>query len=124
VNANDISFPNGNIDYSKVHDRVVAIDPLTMTVMINLINGLSSPWWNSREAAQDLVRERGARRKSTPVIYNDAQQSYRGKSCPPFGLRRRGPREFHHGLLALESRSGTCRWTGVFLWEPRSSTTP
>jgi hypothetical protein len=78
---------------------------------------------------QDLVRERGARRKSTRVIYDDEQRRYRAKSCLPFGLRRRpvpalsqllsnvphclrrrfalesgrrsqrGPREFHHGLL-------------------------
>ena len=87
-----------------------------------------------RPRGQDLVRERGARRKSTPVICDDAQQSYRGKSCPPFGLRRRplpallhllsnvprclrrcvaletgrrqqrGPREFHHGLLAAQCK--------------------
>jgi hypothetical protein len=48
VNANDISFPNGNVDYSKVHDQVVAIDPVNMTVTINLINGffraMSSPF--------------------------------------------------------------------------------
>src|SRR5580658_7867821 len=78
---------------------------------------------------QDLVRERGARRKSTRVIYDDEQRSYRAKSCLSLGLRRRpvpalsqllsnvphclrrrfalesgrrsqrGPREFHHGLL-------------------------
>src|SRR5439155_19887632 len=41
VNANDIVSPNGNVDYSKVHDQVVAIDPLNMTVTINLINGFS-----------------------------------------------------------------------------------
>jgi hypothetical protein len=29
VNASDISFPNGNVDYSKVHDQVVAIDRRT-----------------------------------------------------------------------------------------------
>jgi len=47
VNANDIVFPNGNVDYSKVHDQVVAIDPLNMTVTINLINGFSfgKPVW-------------------------------------------------------------------------------
>jgi len=47
VNANDIIFPNGNVDYSKVHDQVVAIDPLNMTVTINLINGFSfgKPIW-------------------------------------------------------------------------------
>jgi len=41
VDANAISFPNGNVDYSKVHDQVVAIDPVNMTVTINLINGFS-----------------------------------------------------------------------------------
>jgi hypothetical protein len=47
VNASDISFPNGNVDYSKVHDQVVAIDPVNMTVTINLINGFSfgRPVW-------------------------------------------------------------------------------
>ena len=47
VNASDINFPNGNVDYSKVHDQVVAIDPVNMTVTINLINGFSfgKPVW-------------------------------------------------------------------------------
>ena len=47
VDANAISFPNGNVDYSKVHDQVVAIDPVNMTVTINLINGFSfgRPVW-------------------------------------------------------------------------------
>ena len=47
VDANQISFPNGNVDYSKVHDQVVAIDPVNMTVTINLINGFSfgRPVW-------------------------------------------------------------------------------
>jgi hypothetical protein len=47
VNASDISFPNGNVDYSKVHDQVIAIDPAKMTVTINLINGFSfgKPVW-------------------------------------------------------------------------------
>src|SRR6266436_6176816 len=38
---------NGNVDYSKVHDQVVAIDPVNMTVTINLINGFSfgRPVW-------------------------------------------------------------------------------
>src|SRR5258708_483415 len=47
VNANDISFPNGNVDYSKVHDQVLAIDPVNMTVTINVINGFSfgKPVW-------------------------------------------------------------------------------
>jgi VWFA-related protein len=84
-----------------------------------------------RPRRHDLVRERGARRKSTRVIYDDEQRSYRAKSCLPKGLRRRpvpassrllcnvphcprrhsspasgrrsqrGPREFHLGLLGV-----------------------
>jgi hypothetical protein len=47
VNASQISFPDGNVDYSRVHDEVVAIDPANMTVTINLINGFSfgRPVW-------------------------------------------------------------------------------
>jgi len=51
VDASQINFPSGAVDYSKVHDEVVAIDPFNMTVTINLINGFSlavpcgtSPW--------------------------------------------------------------------------------
>src|ERR1700676_3122944 len=47
VDASQISFPNGNVDYSKVHDQVLAIDPVNMTVTINLIKGFSfgRPVW-------------------------------------------------------------------------------
>jgi hypothetical protein len=47
VDANQINFPDGNVDYSKVHDEVVAIDPINQTVTINLINGFSfgRPVW-------------------------------------------------------------------------------
>ncbi|GAC1674931.1 MAG: hypothetical protein NVS9B2_24720 [Steroidobacteraceae bacterium] len=47
VDASQIHFPNGNVDYSKVHDQVVAIDPINMTVTLNLINGFSfgRPVW-------------------------------------------------------------------------------
>jgi hypothetical protein len=47
VDASQINFPSGNVDYSKVHDQVVAIDPVNMTVTINLINGFSfgRPVW-------------------------------------------------------------------------------
>ncbi len=57
MNANDISFPNGNVDYSKVHDQVVAIDPVNMTVTINLINGFSfgkPVWYMSMDASIPL----------------------------------------------------------------------
>ena len=47
VDASEINFPNGNVDYAKVHDQVLAIDPANMTVTINLINGFSfgRPVW-------------------------------------------------------------------------------
>src|ERR1700751_403781 len=57
VDANQINFPNGNVDYSKVHDEVVAIDPANMTVTVNVINGFSfgSPvWYLSMEASSAL----------------------------------------------------------------------
>jgi hypothetical protein len=58
VEANEISFPNGNVDYSKVHDQVVAIDPANMTVTLNLINGFSfgrPVWYMSMEASTPLA---------------------------------------------------------------------
>ncbi len=58
VNANDINFPNGNVDYSKVHDQVVAIDPVNGTVTINLINGFSfgrPVWYMSMDASIPLA---------------------------------------------------------------------
>src|SRR6202047_1364441 len=57
VNAGDISFPNGNVDYSKVHDQVVAIDPVNMTVTLNLINGFSfgrPVWYLSMDTSNTL----------------------------------------------------------------------
>ncbi len=47
VEASDINFPNGNPDYSKVHDQVIAIDPVQGTVTLNLVNGFSfgKPVW-------------------------------------------------------------------------------
>jgi hypothetical protein len=58
VEANDIQFPNGNVDYSKVHDQVVAIDPNKMTVTLNLINGFSfgrPVWYISTDASIPLA---------------------------------------------------------------------
>src|SRR5277367_530547 len=58
VNANDIEFPNGDVDYSKVHDEVVAIDPANMTVTIQLINGFSfgrPVWYISMDASIPLA---------------------------------------------------------------------
>ncbi len=57
VNANQINFPNGNVDYSKVHDQVVAINPINMTVTLNLINGFSfgrPVWYLSMDASIPL----------------------------------------------------------------------
>jgi hypothetical protein len=47
VSADQINFPNGNVDYSMVHDQVLAIDPVNMTVTLNLITGFSfgRPVW-------------------------------------------------------------------------------
>src|ERR1700723_143395 len=57
VNADEINFPNGNVDYSKVHDQVVAIDPVNMTVTLNLINGFSfgrPVWYLSMDTSNTL----------------------------------------------------------------------
>ena len=57
VDASQINFPNGNVDYSKVHDQVVAIDPSNMTVTLNLINGFSfgrPVWYISMDASIPL----------------------------------------------------------------------
>jgi hypothetical protein len=58
INASDINFPNGNVDYSKVHDQVLAIDPVNMTMRLNLINGFSfgrPVWYISMDASIPLA---------------------------------------------------------------------
>lgn len=58
VDAAQINFPNGGVDYSKVHDQVVAIDPYNMTVTLNLINGFSfgrPVWYLSTDASIPLA---------------------------------------------------------------------
>jgi hypothetical protein len=53
-----INFPNGNVDYSKVHDQVLAIDTVNMTVTLNLINGFSfgkPVWYLSMDASIPLA---------------------------------------------------------------------
>jgi hypothetical protein len=58
VEANQINFPNGDVDYSKVHDQVAAIDPVNMTVTLNLINGFSfgrPVWYVSMDASIPLA---------------------------------------------------------------------
>ncbi|MCI0526781.1 MAG: hypothetical protein L0Y56_04915, partial [Nitrospira sp.] len=41
VEANQLSFPNGKLDYKLVHDKVVKIDPKEMTVTIALTPSFS-----------------------------------------------------------------------------------
>ena len=58
VNESEINFPNGNVDYSKVHDQVLAIDPFNMTVTFQLINGFSFGhplWYISTDSSTTLV---------------------------------------------------------------------
>jgi len=58
VSASEINFPEGNVDYTKVHDQVVAIDPVNMTVTLNLINGFSfgrPVWYISMDASNQLA---------------------------------------------------------------------
>ena len=58
VDASQINFPNGNVDYSKLNDQVVAIDPYNMVVTLNLINGFSfgrPVWYLSMDASIPLA---------------------------------------------------------------------
>ena len=58
VDAAQIKFPSGNVDYSKVHDQVIAIDPINMTVSLNLVNGFSfgrPVWYVSMDASIPLA---------------------------------------------------------------------
>jgi hypothetical protein len=47
VEADAINFPGGGVDYTKVHDEVLAIDPINMTVTLQMVNGFSfgRPLW-------------------------------------------------------------------------------
>src|SRR4029077_4502744 len=57
VDASQINFPDGNVDYTKVHDEVVAIDPINQTVTLNVINGFSfgrPVWYLSMETSSAL----------------------------------------------------------------------
>lgn len=64
VEASDINFPNGGVDYSKVHDEVLAIDTLNMTVTLQLVNGFSFGrplWYVSMDASlPDVAAIEGA----------------------------------------------------------------
>src|SRR5262249_6157225 len=57
-NAQNIHFPDGNVDYSKIHDQVGAIDTVDMTATLNLINGFSlgkAVWYISLDASIPLA---------------------------------------------------------------------
>src|SRR5260370_9320632 len=57
VDTNEINFPKGNVDYRKVHDQVVGIDPFNMSVTLNLINGFSfgrPVWYLSMDTSNTL----------------------------------------------------------------------
>lgn len=53
-----INFPQGNVDYSIVHDEVVAIDPVALTVTLQLVNGFSfgrPVWYLSMDADNPVL---------------------------------------------------------------------
>jgi hypothetical protein len=60
----EINFPNGNVDYTKVHDEVLAIDTTKGTVTLQMVNGFSFGrplWYISTEASlQDVAAIEGA----------------------------------------------------------------
>lgn len=41
LDESELNFPNGDVDYSKIHDEVVAIDPVKQTVTLQMVNGFS-----------------------------------------------------------------------------------
>src|SRR5262249_46996639 len=54
VEATQIIFPKGGVDFRKVHDQVVAIDAVKGTVPLNLVNGFSvgrPVWYLTMEAS-------------------------------------------------------------------------
>jgi hypothetical protein len=64
VQAADINFPTGNVDYTKVHDEVLAIDTAAGTVTLQMVNGFSFGrplWYISTEASlPDVAAIEGA----------------------------------------------------------------
>jgi hypothetical protein len=64
VDASEINFPNGNVDYSKVHDEVLAIDTNEGTVTLQMVNGFSFGrplWYISTDASlPDVAAIEGA----------------------------------------------------------------
>jgi hypothetical protein len=64
VQARDIDFPSGNVDYSRVHDEVLAIDTTNMTVTLQMVNGFTFGrplWYISTDASlPDVAAIEGA----------------------------------------------------------------
>lgn len=64
VSASEINFPSGNVDYSKVHDEVLAIDSVEGTVTLQMVNGFSFGrplWYISTDASlPDVAAIEGA----------------------------------------------------------------
>ena len=64
VPAGDLNFPTGNVDYSKVHDEVLAIDTTAGTVTLQMVNGFSFGrplWYISTDASlPDVAAIEGA----------------------------------------------------------------
>ncbi len=64
VAENDINYPSGGPDYTRVHDEVLTIDPFARTVTLQLINGFSfghELWYMSMDASlPDVAAIEGA----------------------------------------------------------------
>jgi hypothetical protein len=64
VTAAEINFPADNVDYSKVHDEVLAIDTVNGTVTLQMVNGFSFGrplWYISTDASlPDVAAIEGA----------------------------------------------------------------
>lgn len=57
VDEGQINFPTGGVDYSRVHDQVIAIDPFKATVTLNVVNGFSfgrPVWYLTLEASMSV----------------------------------------------------------------------
>ncbi len=74
VEAGDINFPNGNPDYSKVHDQVVAIDAINSTVTLNLVNGFSfgRPVWYITMESSDATAAAIEGATYAPILKREA----------------------------------------------------
>ncbi len=58
VTAAQLTFPNGQVDYRRVHDKVVSIDPVGMTVTLRLAPGFAFAkpvLYLSMDASADLA---------------------------------------------------------------------